>query len=176
MKKTNSSRKDLFYQFAPILIQNIPRQLVQELIRQGKYLNPTKLLPALLMCNDNPTAGLEAIEYLEFCVYKLQCTDQALHNYLLALYAKQKPKQLKQYLAAQGNFLKNFSFKRLNTWSLQWLIKKLICRTRRFRRQLRHSLRFTIMSGTRSDRSMRSTISAFGLVGIRCGFGIDRQR
>ena len=109
LKKSNSTRKELFYQFAPVLIQNIPEQLVQVLKRQGKLLNPTKLLPALLMCTGNPSAALEVIEYLEFCVYKLNCTDQALHNYLLCLYAEHRPQKLREYLAAQGLWLKNFT-------------------------------------------------------------------
>lgn len=104
LKKVNSTRKDLFYQFSPVLIQSIPKQLVLTLIQQGSNLNPTKLLPALLMCNDNASAGMEVMDYLEFCVYKLQTTDQALHNYLLSLYAKYKPQKLKSYLEAQGMF------------------------------------------------------------------------
>lgn len=105
MKKACLTRKDLVYHFAPTLIQVIPKELVALLIQQGKNLNPSKLLPALLMCNEDSRASLEAIEYLEFAIYKLQCTDQAFHNYLLSLYAKFKPQKLKQYLAAQGSYL-----------------------------------------------------------------------
>ncbi|KAK6624157.1 hypothetical protein RUM44_011015 [Polyplax serrata] len=102
LEKASSTRKDLLYLFAPTLIQMIPKELVALLIQQGRSLVPTKLLPALLMCNENPSASLEAIEYLEFAIYKLQCTDQAFHNYLLSLYAKYEPQKLKQYLQAQG--------------------------------------------------------------------------
>lgn len=102
LKKASSTRKDLLYHFAPTLIQVIPKEVVSLLIQQGKNLIPAKLLPALLMCNEKPSASLEAIEYLEFAIYSLQCTDQAFHNYLLSLYAKYKPQKLKQYLAAQG--------------------------------------------------------------------------
>lgn len=45
----------------------------------------------------------EAVRYLEFCVHKLGCQDQAIHNYLLALYARLNPDKLMQYLASQGN-------------------------------------------------------------------------
>ncbi|KAL0278891.1 UNVERIFIED_CONTAM: hypothetical protein PYX00_000572 [Menopon gallinae] len=102
LKKAGSARRDLYYQFAPTLIQNIPKELIKELIDQGKALNPTKLLPALLLAKESPEASLGAIEYLEFAVYKLKTTDQALHNYLLSLYAKYKPDKLIHYLNKQG--------------------------------------------------------------------------
>ena len=44
----------------------------------------------------------EAIRYLEFCVQCLSCEDQAIHNYLLSLYAKLQPDQLMKYLHFQG--------------------------------------------------------------------------
>ena len=46
--------------------------------------------------------GNEAIRYLEFCVQVLGIKDQAIHNYLLALYAKIQPEQLLKYLDLQG--------------------------------------------------------------------------
>lgn len=47
------NRKDLFYQFAPILMQSVPREMVQVLIAQGRGLSPTKLLPALVTCDND---------------------------------------------------------------------------------------------------------------------------
>ena len=44
----------------------------------------------------------EAIRYLEFCIQSLGVKDQAIHNYLLSLYAKIKPDQLMTYLLSQG--------------------------------------------------------------------------
>jgi len=44
----------------------------------------------------------EAIRYLEFCVGSLGCQQQAIHNYLLSLYARLKPQSLMDYLAIQG--------------------------------------------------------------------------
>lgn len=46
--------------------------------------------------------GNEAIKYLEFCIEQLDNKDQAIHNYLLSLYAKLKPDQLMTYLNIQG--------------------------------------------------------------------------
>ena len=44
----------------------------------------------------------EAIRYLEFCVQVLGVKDQAIHNYLVALYAQLQPEQLLKYLNIQG--------------------------------------------------------------------------
>ena len=46
--------------------------------------------------------GNEAIRYLEFCIENLDNKDQAIHNYLLSLYAKIKEDQLMTYLQMQG--------------------------------------------------------------------------
>jgi hypothetical protein len=96
----SQNRKDLFYQFAPALMPVVPKQLVNVLISQGRGLNPAKLLPALVSVDDDQ-AG-EAIRYLEFCVGSLGCQQQAIHNYLLSLYARLKPQSLMDYLAIQG--------------------------------------------------------------------------
>ena len=41
------------------------------------------------------------IKYLEFCVNDLHNRDQAIHNYLLSLYAKLQPRKLMGYLEDQ---------------------------------------------------------------------------
>ncbi|XP_022256973.1 vacuolar protein sorting-associated protein 18 homolog [Limulus polyphemus] len=46
--------------------------------------------------------GSEAIRYLEFCINELQNRDQAIHNYLLALYARLQKDKLMDYLILQG--------------------------------------------------------------------------
>lgn len=125
LKKAGSARRDLYYQFAPTLIQNIPKELVKELIDQGRALNPTKLLPALLLAKESPEASLGAIEYLEFAVYKLKTTDQALHNYLLSLYAQYKPDELINYLDKQGK-VSEFWFKLLSSLKVFWLVSRLL--------------------------------------------------
>ncbi|CAG2063003.1 unnamed protein product, partial [Timema podura] len=94
------NKKELFYQFTPALVQAIPKQTIQALIAQGRTLSPNKLLPALVTCDDDQ-AG-EVIRYLEFCIHSLGCQQQAIHNYLLSLYAKLKPDKLMQYLTMQG--------------------------------------------------------------------------
>lgn len=44
-------RKELFYQFAPALMQAVPKQTVQAMIDQGRGLAPSRLIPALVMCD-----------------------------------------------------------------------------------------------------------------------------
>lgn len=95
------NRKDLFYQFAPILMQEIPKQMVNALIAQGRNLIPVKLLPALVSCEGN-TYSSEITRYLEFCVTNLSCTEKSIHNLLLSLYANSGSDKLMAYLNTQG--------------------------------------------------------------------------
>lgn len=99
LKKQN--RKDLFYQFSPILMQEIPKLTVNALIAQGRNLIPVKLLPALVSCEGNVHSS-ETVRYLEFCVNNLGCMEKAIHNLLLSLYANTQQEKLMQYLNQQG--------------------------------------------------------------------------
>lgn len=92
---------DLYYQFAPILIQEIPKHMVKVIIDQGRKLSPLKLLPAMVICNSELHA-LEIIKYFEYCVNVLKNTDKAVHNFLLSLYAKYDSEKLMDYLKSQG--------------------------------------------------------------------------
>ncbi|KAJ9580206.1 hypothetical protein L9F63_004149 [Diploptera punctata] len=96
----SQNRKELFYQFAPALMQVVPKQMVNALISQGRGLNPAKLLPALVTMDEDQAP--EAMRYLEFCVHSLGCQQQAIHNYLLSLYARHNTKNLMEYLTLQG--------------------------------------------------------------------------
>lgn len=46
--------------------------------------------------------AVEAVRYMEHCVNTLGSNDQAVHNYLLALYVKVMPDKLLPYLERQG--------------------------------------------------------------------------
>ncbi|XP_054289696.1 vacuolar protein sorting-associated protein 18 homolog isoform X1 [Macrosteles quadrilineatus] len=94
--------KSLFYTFTPALVQAVPKAMVQALIEQGRALDPTKLLPALVTCHADENQANEIIRYLEFCVSSMNVQEQAVHNYLLTLYAQHKPDRLMRYLAMQG--------------------------------------------------------------------------
>lgn len=93
---------ELYYQFAPILIQEIPKHMVKVIIEQGRKLSPLKLLPAMVICNSELHA-IEIIKYFEYCVNILKNTDKAVHNFLLSLYAKYDSKKLMEYLKSQGH-------------------------------------------------------------------------
>ncbi|KAF5280506.1 hypothetical protein FQA39_LY18028 [Lamprigera yunnana] len=97
----SQNNKDLFYQFAPILMQEIPKFIVKALIEQGANLIPIKLLPALATC-DGELHSKEIITYLEFCIDKLLNTEHAIHNLLVSLYAKYDSGKLMVYLDKQG--------------------------------------------------------------------------
>ncbi|XP_029454450.1 vacuolar protein sorting-associated protein 18 homolog [Rhinatrema bivittatum] len=94
----------LFYKFSPVLMQHIPKKLVDAWITMGKRLDARNLIPALV--NYSQIGGTqqinEAIRYMEFCVYELQEKEQAIHNYLLSLYAQCRPDSLLPYLEQAG--------------------------------------------------------------------------
>nr|CAI5818148.1 unnamed protein product [Callosobruchus analis] len=92
---------ELYYQFAPILIQEVPKYAIKVIIDQRGKLSPLKLLPALVTCNGE-MHSLEVIRYLEFCIDKMKNTDKAIHNFLLSLYAQYDSIKLMDYLKFQG--------------------------------------------------------------------------
>lgn len=98
----SQNNKELFYQFTPILMKEIPKLVVKTLIDQGRHLKPIKLLPAFVNC-DEEYQCIEVIKYLEFCIDRLKSQEKAIHNLLLSLYAKYNPQKLMEYLKVQGN-------------------------------------------------------------------------
>ncbi|XP_044574836.1 vacuolar protein sorting-associated protein 18 homolog isoform X2 [Cotesia glomerata] len=94
--------KNLFYQFSGILVQELPKPTIAALISQGVQLQPSKILPALVSCDSDERHAKEVIKYLEFCVYKQSCPDQAVHNFLLSLYARYKQDEVMRYIGSQG--------------------------------------------------------------------------
>ncbi|XP_078033999.1 vacuolar protein sorting-associated protein 18 dor [Augochlora pura] len=98
----NQKNKELFYQFSGILLQELPRPAVTILILQRYSLKPSKLLPALVSCNSDEKHAKEIIRYLEFCVYRLSSQEQAIHNFLLSLYARYKKDEVMRFISSQG--------------------------------------------------------------------------
>ncbi|GJQ72360.1 dor [Trypoxylus dichotomus] len=92
---------ELYYQFTPILIQEIPKLMVKALIEEKRHLSPIKLLPAFVSC-DQERQCIHVIRYLEFCKDHLKTSEKAIHNLLLTLYAKYNPQKLMEYLDSQG--------------------------------------------------------------------------
>ena len=92
-----TGRPELFYQHGPTLMQTIPKRFIDSVMTQGKRLNPLKLMPSLLV-NARSDQELEAIRYLEYAVNELGNKDTAVHNFLLSLYIKHRPKEVWDYL------------------------------------------------------------------------------
>uniref|UniRef100_A0A8C7HXD0 Vacuolar protein sorting-associated protein 18 homolog n=1 Tax=Oncorhynchus kisutch TaxID=8019 RepID=A0A8C7HXD0_ONCKI len=102
----------LFYKFSPILMQHIPKKVVDAWIQMGSRLEPKKLIPALVNYSQMGSTQQvnETIRYMEFCVYQLTVTEEAIHNYLLSLYAKYKPDSLLWYLEQAGSHLSDIHY------------------------------------------------------------------
>ncbi|XP_037100361.1 vacuolar protein sorting-associated protein 18 homolog [Syngnathus acus] len=96
----------LFYKFSPVLMQHIPEKVVDAWIQMGKRLDPKKLIPALMNYSHKGSSQQinETVRYMEFCVHELRVTEEAIHNYLLSLYAKYKPDSLLRYLEEAGTY------------------------------------------------------------------------
>ncbi|CAG8582248.1 14325_t:CDS:10 [Acaulospora morrowiae] len=99
---------DVFYKFAPVLMENAPYETVDVWMRQTN-LNPRNLMPALLKYDhSNAPENIvqnQAIRYLQYVVQKLKNTDPAIHNFLLTLYATQPTtdeSDLLKFLAIEG--------------------------------------------------------------------------
>ncbi|XP_067129232.1 vacuolar protein sorting-associated protein 18 homolog [Centruroides vittatus] len=101
LKKQN--RTELFYRFSPLLMQVIPKDTVDAWKLRSQKLNPIHLIPTLVQynVNENFEQVNEAIHYLRFCIEELKNQDPAIHNYLLALYARLQPEMLLSYLENQ---------------------------------------------------------------------------
>nr|VZI32571.1 unnamed protein product [Spirometra erinaceieuropaei] len=72
----------LHYTYAVQLSSCDPKMLVDAWIRAGQRLDPSRLLPTILLLPNE-----EATRYLEFAVDQLHCSSQAVHHQLIMLYA-----------------------------------------------------------------------------------------
>ncbi|KAL4225031.1 Vacuolar protein sorting-associated protein 18 like protein [Mactra antiquata] len=104
---SKQSDTSLYYKFSPLLIQHIPKDTVKAWMAQGSHLDPRKLIPALVQYDHkkHPDQGNDVINYLQYCVDNLKNKDQAIHNYLLSLYAQLQPDKLMGYLQDQDQEL-----------------------------------------------------------------------
>lgn len=102
----------LFYKFSPVLMQHIPKKVVDAWIQMGNRLDPKNLIPALVNYSQMGSMQqiTETIRYMEFCVYELDVKDEAIHNYLLSLYAKHKPDALLWYLEQAGTHVSDIHY------------------------------------------------------------------
>ncbi|XP_060772299.1 vacuolar protein sorting-associated protein 18 homolog [Neoarius graeffei] len=102
----------LFYKFSPVLMQHIPKKVVDAWIQMGNRLDPKQLIPALVNYSQiGSTQQIsETIRYMEFCVNELGVKEEAIHNYLLSLYAKYKPDSLLWYLEQAGTHVSEIHY------------------------------------------------------------------
>lgn len=100
--KTRGSEQ-LFYQHFPALLQAVPSAAIEALIAQGERINPLKLLPCLIHYHTSHGGGADILRYFEYCVDKLEITDEVLHNFLITLYAVEAPDKLLSYFKLQGD-------------------------------------------------------------------------
>lgn len=102
----------LFYKFSPVLMQHIPKKVVDAWIQMGNRLDPKNLIPALVNYSQMGSMQQinETIRYMEFCVYELDVKEEAIHNYLLSLYAKHKPDALLWYLEQAGTHVSDIHY------------------------------------------------------------------
>lgn len=95
------TRPELFYKYCPMIMEEIPREVIDAIISQGRRLDPVELLPTLI-CQETEAQRIESIRYLEYCTASLGCTVPAVHNFLVKLYAQHKSEKLMTYLELQG--------------------------------------------------------------------------
>lgn len=95
------TKPELFYKYCPMMMEQIPRDTIDVIIAQGRRLSPIELLPTLI-CQETESQRIETIRYLEFSTVSLGCSDQAIHNFLVKLYAQHKSDKLMTYLELQG--------------------------------------------------------------------------
>ena len=91
------NKPDLFYNYGPLLMPEVPRRFVDSIIKQGSHLNPVKLIPSLVVSYRDDQEQ-EAIRYLEYSVKTLGSKERAIHNYLLSLYIKHQKEKVLLYL------------------------------------------------------------------------------
>ncbi|XP_023930234.1 vacuolar protein sorting-associated protein 18 homolog [Lingula anatina] len=103
---------ELVYKFSPLLMQHVPKETVDVWIHLGRQLDPKKLIPALVQYDHEKRREQdnEAIRYLEFSITTLDNKDEAIHNYLLSLYAKLQPDKLMAYLKLEGEDQEEVSY------------------------------------------------------------------
>ncbi len=95
MKESAKQHADIFYKFAPMLIQHVPTETVNMLLQLGKDLEPIKLIPALMRYEATRPANIdtkqnEAIRYLQHFIYYHDEKKKTIHNFLFTLLVKQR--------------------------------------------------------------------------------------
>ncbi|XP_054729597.1 vacuolar protein sorting-associated protein 18 homolog [Anastrepha obliqua] len=101
---TQQDNLQLYYKYCPILMEYVPHETIATLMSQGRKLDIKELIPTLVVQETEKHID-EIIKYLEYAIYKLGETNQAVHNYIIHLYAKYKPSKVITYLENEGQDL-----------------------------------------------------------------------
>ncbi|PSK56574.1 Vacuolar protein sorting-associated protein 18 [Elsinoe australis] len=83
------ARPDIFYQYSSVLMEHVPVDFTEVLMRQND-LDETKLIPALLNYNRTAEVSLsqnQAARYLLYCINTQASRDPSIHNTLVSIYA-----------------------------------------------------------------------------------------
>ncbi|KAG8908085.1 hypothetical protein FRB99_000529 [Tulasnella sp. 403] len=83
------SNLEFYYRFSPVLMRNVPKDIVDSWLRQPA-LDPIKLIPAILQQQQRPTSqsplsANHAIRFLQHVVFNGKSTSPTIHNLLLTL-------------------------------------------------------------------------------------------
>ncbi|XP_055616898.1 vacuolar protein sorting-associated protein 18 homolog [Toxorhynchites rutilus septentrionalis] len=103
------SRQELIYKYAPVIMEELPVEMINVLIALGKRLDPIKLIPSLL-CLDSPKHVAEIVKFLEYCIHSTGCSEPAIHNYLIQLYSEHFKDKLLTFLETQGKDISMISY------------------------------------------------------------------
>ncbi|KAK6059511.1 Pep3/Vps18/deep orange family protein, partial [Cooperia oncophora] len=102
LKSQASNVPDLYYNYSPKLVKHISMELFASLIG-NEQVRPQRMLPTLWLCQESVGMAAHALKYLEWAVETRETSgDVALHNLLLLLYARFRPKRLHEYLTKCG--------------------------------------------------------------------------
>lgn len=80
---------ELFYKFAPLLMERVPGDTVDILIRAERNLDPTRLIPALVRSPSDE----DVVRFLESVMRHFERVDPAVRNLLLEYYIKSKDEE-----------------------------------------------------------------------------------
>lgn len=105
LRRQATAAPELWYRWAPVLMEELPAQTVGALCQQDGRLDVERLLPAL-MCVDTDAQRGEVMRFLEWAIHKMACKSQAMHNYLIQLYARWRPERLMSYLGKEGTVVR----------------------------------------------------------------------
>ncbi|KAM3719172.1 Vacuolar protein sorting-associated protein [Dirofilaria immitis] len=94
---------EFYYKHSPLLIEEIPTELITAWIEEGETLVSDRLLPALYRCQDISKTKMvtAALKYLNFVINE-NWASRAMHNFMIALCAEFKSEELLNYFEKYG--------------------------------------------------------------------------